>query len=57
MPKSRKPPWRVRNARHEHRRPALPNIDARPDAASNLSEFGHFQAAQIIGAPNRSSIL
>jgi IS30 family transposase len=55
--RSRRPPRRRRQARHEHRRPGLPNIAARPEVVGDRSELGHWEADQIIGAHNRSSML
>jgi IS30 family transposase len=55
--RSRRPRRRSRQTRHEHRRPALPNIAARPDNVGDRSELGHWEADQIIGAHNRSSML
>ena len=53
----RRPRRRRRQDRHPSRRPALPNILARPDAINDRSELGHWEADQIIGAHNRSSML
>ena len=38
-------------------RPALPNIVARPDSVNDRSELGHWEADQIIGKANGSSML
>ena len=48
---------RSRQARHVSVRPALPNIGLRPSAVNERLEFGHWEADQIIGARNRSSML
>lgn len=53
----RRPRRRCRQARHANTRPALPNIAARPEAVGDRSEAGHWEADQIIGAHNRSSML
>lgn len=55
--RSRRPRRRGRQARHPNTRPALPNISARPAKVANRSEPGHWEADQIIGARNRSSML
>jgi IS30 family transposase len=55
--RSRRPRRRRRQARHRHRRPGLPNIAARPEVVDDRSELGHWEADQIIGAHNRSSML
>ncbi len=48
---------RCRQTRHASVRPALPNIARRPDPVNDRSELGHWEADQIIGARNRSSML
>lgn len=48
---------RARQARHSHKRPGLPNIDKRPVRVNERREAGHWEADQIIGAHNRSSML
>jgi IS30 family transposase len=53
----RRPRRRRRQARHPSRRAGLPNIEARPDAVNDRTELGHWEADQIIGAHNRSSML
>ncbi len=55
--RSRRPRRRCRQARHESKRPALPNIDARPAVVNDRAECGHWEADQIIGARNASSML
>lgn len=55
--RSRRPRRRSRQHRHENRRPALPNISRRPETVANRSEPGHWEADQIIGARNRSSMM
>ncbi len=48
---------RHRQARCESKRPSLPNISARPEPVNDRSEPGHWEADQIIGKNNRSSML
>ena len=55
--RSRRPRRRSRQARHPNNRPALPNIALRPATVGDRSEVGHWEADQIIGAGNRSSML
>jgi IS30 family transposase len=55
--RTRRPRRRCRQARHHNQRPALPNISLRPDAVEDRTEAGHWEADQIIGAHNRSSML
>ncbi|MFT7649155.1 MAG: hypothetical protein ACI8Y4_003912 [Candidatus Poriferisodalaceae bacterium] len=42
---------------HPSGRPRLPNISDRPETVGDRSELGHWEADQIIGAQNRSSML
>ncbi len=53
----RRPRRRSRQSRHANVRPALPNISLRPATVEDRSEVGHWEADQIIGAHNRSSML
>jgi IS30 family transposase len=53
----RRPRRRRRQSRHPSRRAGLPNIGARPEAIGDRSELGHWEADQIIGKANRSSML
>jgi len=46
-----------RQARHESKRPGLPNISRRPAAVNERAELGHWEGDQIIGRANRSSML
>ncbi|MCP4960609.1 MAG: IS30 family transposase [Actinomycetia bacterium] len=55
--RTRRPKRRCRQARSENKRPALPNIDARPAVVNDRTEHGHWEADQIIGARNQSSML
>ena len=55
--RSRRPRRRHRQARHPNRRAGLPNIAARPATVGNRSELGHWEADQIIGKANGSSML
>jgi IS30 family transposase len=55
--RSRRPRRRRRQARHASGRPALPNISVRPASVGDRSEPGHWEADQIMGARNRSSML
>jgi IS30 family transposase len=55
--RTRRPRRRCRQARHANQRPALANIGARPTTVNDRSELGHWEADQIIGAHNRSSML
>lgn len=55
--RSRRRRRRGRQARHPSCRPALPNIARRPKAVDERTELGHWEADQIIGARNRSSLL
>ncbi len=48
---------RSRQTRHRSVRPALPNIALRPAVVDDRTELGHWEADQIIGARNRSSML
>lgn len=53
----RRPRRRTRQARTPSGRPGLPNISDRPETVGDRSELGHWEADQIIGAHNRSSML
>ena len=53
----RRPRRRPRQTRTPSGRPGLPNIADRPDTVDDRSEVGHWEADQIIGAHNRSSML
>jgi IS30 family transposase len=53
----RRPRRRSRTQRNASNRPALPNITARPDTVKDRREAGHWEADQIIGAHNRSSMI
>ncbi len=55
--RSRRPRRRSRQARHSNQRPALANIAERPDRVNDRLEIGHWEADQIIGARNQSSLL
>jgi IS30 family transposase len=55
--RSRRPRRRRRQARHESKRPGMPNISLRPDAVGDRSELGHWEGDQIIAANNASSML
>jgi IS30 family transposase len=55
--RSRRRRRRSRRSRQHSHRPALPNIRARPDAVDERSEVGHWEADQIIGWRNQSSLL
>jgi transposase, IS30 family len=55
--RTRRPKRRRRQARHESKRPGVPNIASRPAAASERTELGHWEGDQIIGKANRSSML
>lgn len=48
---------RPRQTRHVNRRPALPNIANRPAEVNDRSQAGHWEADQIIGKANRSSMI
>lgn len=48
---------RRRQARHETKRPGLPNISERPAVVNERVQLGHWEADQIIGKANRSSML
>jgi len=53
----RRPRRRSRTARNPSNRPAVPNIVNRPAAVNDRIEAGHWEADQIIGAHNRSSMI
>lgn len=53
----RRPRRRHRQARHPNTRAGLPNIVTRPDRVNDRSELGHWEADQIIGKANGSSML
>jgi IS30 family transposase len=55
--RTRRPRRRSRQERHANNRPGLPNISKRPDVVNDRVELGHWEADQIIGANNRSSML
>lgn len=55
--RTRRPKRRRRQARHESKRPGVPNISSRPAPASERAELGHWEGDQIIGKANRSSML
>ena len=53
----RRPRRRSRRFRNPSTSPALPNINTRPDTVNDRSELGHWEADQIIGKANGSSML
>jgi|CXWL01.1.fsa_nt_gi IS30 family transposase len=55
--RSRRPRRRSRQARHPNKRAGLPNISARPDHVNDRTEVGHWEADQIIGKANGSSMI
>jgi IS30 family transposase len=55
--RSRRPRRRPRQTRHVNRRPALPNIGKRPAGLNDRSQPGPWEADQIIGEANRSSMI
>lgn len=55
--RSRRPLRRPRQARHPNKRTGLPNIGARPETVNDRSEPGHWEADQIIGKANGSSMI
>lgn len=55
--RSRRPRRRCRQGRSPSRRAGLPNIWDRPEEVNDRSELGHWEADQIIGKANRSSML
>jgi len=55
--RSRRPRRRCRTARNANKRAGLPNIALRPAAVNDRDEPGHWEADQIIGANNKSSML
>ena len=55
--RSRRPRRRGRQVRNANKRAGLPNIALRPAAVNDREEPGHWEADQIIGANNKSSML
>jgi IS30 family transposase len=55
--RSRRSRRRRRQARIPNKRAGLPNIAARPGAVNDRSQLGHWEADQIIGKANGSSML
>ena len=55
--RSRRKRRRGRQARHQGKRAGLPNISGRPDPVNDRAEVGHWEADQIIGKGNGSSML
>jgi IS30 family transposase len=55
--RSRRPRRRRRQARHPNKRAGLANIGARPDTVNDRREVGHWEADQIIGKANGSSMV
>ena len=55
--RSRRQRRRCRQQRNPRSRPRGPNIAARPAAVNDRAEAGHWEADQIIGARNRSSMI
>ena len=55
--RTRRPRRRSRQSRNPSTRTALPNITGRPDDVNDRSELGHWEADQIIGKANGSSML
>jgi transposase, IS30 family len=55
--RSRRKRRRGRQARHQGKRAALPTIGDRPDPVNDRLEVGHWEADQIIGKANGSSML
>jgi len=53
----RRPRRRRRQARHRSGRAGLPNIINRPASVNDRTVVGHWEADQIVGAHNRSSML
>jgi IS30 family transposase len=53
----RRPRRRSRTARNPSNRPALPNIVDRPAVVNERAEPGHWEADQIIGKRNQSSMI
>ncbi len=57
MPTNTSTRRRHRQARCGSKRPSLPNISLRPSWVNDREEPGHWEADQIIGKANRSSML
>lgn len=55
--RSRRPRRRHRQVRHPNKRAGLPNIATRPERVNDRTEIGHWEADQIIGKGNGSSML
>ncbi len=55
--RTRRPRRRHRQTRRPNRSAGLPNIGLRPDTVNDREEPGHWEADQIIGANNCSSLL
>lgn len=53
----RRPRRRRRQGRHPNKRAGLPNICGRPAEVNDRTKVGHWEADQIIGKANRSSML
>lgn len=55
--RTRRPKRRRRQARHERKRPGVPNIAKRPEKVNERAVEGHWEQDLIIGARNRSGML